>query len=476
MIMKEWVLFALCLLGTSGFEEEDDVLELQDATIDQVLQQYEGLLVEFYAPWCDHCKKLAPELAKAAQRLKMQESPFRIAKMDATANPLSAAKYGIKDYPTLKWFTETVPKVYDGPRGSDGITKWINKQAGVTIHILASVELLNAHIERNEIFVVLFAQQGSKEYKVFEEVAKKFEDFSFGLSTSSEALTAYQVTAPALVMFKAFDDRKVQFTGQFLSQPITEFVKVNRMQWAMPFDDQVADYVFKQKNHIVFVFRSDSKGNEIDAAMREVAAQKKDFIKFTYADLTKESNKRIGDYLGVLPTEQPLAVIVSPIPDGLLKYKLAGGSITAESLRVFVEKYQKKELEPYYKSQEIPANSMEDGVQVLVGKNFESVVMDLTKDVMVEFYAPWCGHCKKLAPEYVQVAAHFKANPNVVIAKMDATANEAIGHSTQGFPTLKFFSTKNKAGVRYDGERTRDGIIKYIEEKGTAKDRSKPEL
>lgn len=39
-------------------------------------------------------------------------------------------------------------------------------------------------------------------------------------------------------------------------------------------------------------------------------------------------------------------------------------------------------------------------LQVVVGKNFDEVVNDDTKDVLLEFYAPWCGHCKSLAPKY----------------------------------------------------------------------------
>lgn len=475
MIMKGLVLFALCLLAAQAYEEEDDVLVLTDADIDQALAEFDGLLVEFYAPWCGHCKKLAPEYAKAAARLKAQDPPVRIAKVDATANTEAAGKYGVQGYPTLKWFVKGLPKDYEGPRDEDGIVGWINKRLGPSVQVLDSLTALNDYIAKSHIAVVLFAQSGSEEAKVFEEVAKGSDDSFFILSTSAEALAAHKVTEPALVIFKKFDELKVQFTGNFRAKRVTDFVKANRMPSTMPFDDKAIDYIFKEQNPIIFVFRSDH-ATDIDEIMRQAAATTKEFIKFCYADLSVESNKRLADYLGVNPKSQPFVMAITPSAEGVLKYQYTEDSITVENLKVYADKYQKKTLQPFYKTAEIPEDPFEEGVRVLVGKNFESVVMDSTKDVMVEFYAPWCGHCKKLAPEYVEVAEHFKSNSNIIIAKIDATANEIQGHGIKGFPTLKFFPSNNKSGVLFEGERSKDALIKYIEEEGTSGSGAKTDL
>eukprot|EP00898_Chlorokybus_atmophyticus_P005809 jgi/Chlat1/6229/Chrsp44S05815 len=106
-------------------------------------------------------------------------------------------------------------------------------------------------------------------------------------------------------------------------------------------------------------------------------------------------------------------------------------------------------------------------VTVLTDATFDAIVKDPTKDVLVEFYAPWCGHCKSLAPEYEKVAATFAADEDVVIANLDADNFRDIGtkYGVEGFPTIKFFPKDNKEGEDYAGGRTPQDFIKFINER-----------
>lgn len=135
---------------------------------------------------------------------------------------------------------------------------------------------------------------------------------------------------------------------------------------------------------------------------------------------------------------------------------------SVEALQVFLADLEAGNLEPYVKSEALPESN--DGpVKVAVGKNFDVVVLNNGKDTLVEFYAPWCGHCKKLTPIFEELGTKLSAE-EVAIVKMDATANDVPPQfEVRGFPTLFWLPKDAKSKpVKYEGGREVDDFVKYI--------------
>jgi protein disulfide isomerase len=117
-------------------------------------------------------------------------------------------------------------------------------------------------------------------------------------------------------------------------------------------------------------------------------------------------------------------------------------SVSVHAIKNFVEEYKSGALRPHLKSEAEPET--QGPVTTLVGTNYDRIVNDPTKDVLVKYYAPWCGHCKSLAPIWEDLGSHVDAINDLVIAKFDATANEVAGVSVKGYPTLIFYPKDNK--------------------------------
>jgi len=85
---------------------------------------------------------------------------------------------------------------------------------------------------------------------------------------------------------------------------------------------------------------------------------------------------------------------------------------------------------------------------------------------MVKFYAPWCGHCKKLAPTWGQLADEYAKEDGVVIAKVDCTVHKSVcdKEGVKGYPTLKMFAGST-AGEKYSGGRDFNALKKFIDGK-----------
>jgi len=112
---------------------------------------------------------------------------------------------------------------------------------------------------------------------------------------------------------------------------------------------------------------------------------------------------------------------------------------------------------------EVPWKEEESDVVHLSEEDFKPFLKK-KKHVLVMFYAPWCGHCKRAKPEMTAAAADFAEDSKVEIAAVDCTTDKSVcsAFEVTGFPTFRYFHYYNKEQKSYDGGRTRKDFVAFM--------------
>jgi protein disulfide-isomerase A1 len=219
--------------------KEEGVLVLTDDNFDEELKNHEFLLVEFYAPWCGHCKKLAPEYAAAAEILAKNDPPFFIGKVDATEQKKLAEKFGVQGFPTLFFFKNGEKQDYTGGRTTDTIVQWILKKSGPPSASI-TCDQLEEKKTANKFVIAYYGSEDDALYKDAHVAYANSED----KITFVHAAEACDGAAPGIVFYRKFEENVMPYSGKADKDSLIEFVKPLMVPTVFEFTEDEIEAVF----------------------------------------------------------------------------------------------------------------------------------------------------------------------------------------------------------------------------------------
>ncbi|KAF8039820.1 hypothetical protein BT93_B2129 [Corymbia citriodora subsp. variegata] len=445
--------------------DDKDVVVLKEGNFSDFVEKNRFVMVEFYAPWCGHCQALAPEYAAAATELKGEE--VVLAKVDAMEEEELAQKYEVQGFPSVYFFVDGVHKPYSGQRTKDAIVTWIRKKTGPGVDNLTTADDAERVLTSEEKVVLGYLNHlKGPESEELAAASRIEDDVNFYQTVSPDVAKLFhidpEVKRPALVILKKEAEKLSLFDGKFEKSAIAEFVFANKLPLVTTFTRESAALIFEspiKKQVLLFATSNDSE--KFVPVFQETARLFKGKLIFVYVEMDNEDvGKPVSDYFGVSGSGPKVLGYTGN--DDSRKFVLEG-EVTLDNIKAFASDFLEEKLKPFYKSDPIPETNDGD-VKVVVGNNFDEIVLDESKDVLLEIYAPWCGHCQSLEPTYNKLAKHLHGIDTLVIAKMDGTTNEHPRAKADGFPTLLFFPAGNKSfdPITVDTDRTVVALYKFL--------------
>ncbi|XP_073917347.1 protein disulfide-isomerase A4 isoform X3 [Castor canadensis] len=563
-------------------KEENGVLVLNDANFDNFVADKDTVLLEFYAPWCGHCKQFAPEYEKIARTLKDNDPPIAVAKVDATSASMLASRFDVSGYPTIKILKKGQAVDYEGSRTQEeivakvkeisqpnwtpppevtlvltkdnfdevvsdadiilvefyapcfllagvdtarnlllstrrpprssasvlpqslwpksmplqrqnwprGIVDYMIEQSGPPSKEILTLKQVQEFLKDGDDVIIIGVFQGDSDpaYQQYQDAANNLrEDYKFHHTFSTEIAKFLKVSLGKLVVMQPekFQSKYEPRSRVMDVQGSTEAsaIKEHVLKHALPLvghrktTNEAKRYT---KRPLVVVYYSVDFSFDYRAATQfwrnKVLEVAKDFPEYTFAIADEEDYVTEVKDLGLSESGEDVNAAI--LDENGKKFAMEPEEFDSDTLREFVTAFKKGKLKPVVKSQPVPKNK--GPVKVVVGKTFDAIVMDPKKDVLIEFYAPWCGHCKQLEPVYTSLAKKYKGQKNLVIAKMDATANDITSehYKVEGFPTIYFAPSGDKKNpIKFEGgDRDLEHLSKFIDEHATKWSRTKEEL
>jgi protein disulfide-isomerase A1 len=246
------------------------------------------------------------------------------------------------------------------------------------------------------------------------------DSWEFMHTDDVSVLEHFGMSGAGIVVLRNFDEPVVHFSGNSIGD-LKNFTASHSNARLINFDEDSIESIFGKKQNALMLFSND-KDADYHRVFAEAAEKLQGKILFVKSTTTDGIQQKLADYVGVDAKTAPTIRLVEFANDDIQKYKFEGSlaDLSVDAVNQFIDEFKEGKLKAFMKSEPIPEDN-NGPVKTLVGHNWNDIVADPTKDVLVKYYAPWCGHCKSLAPIWTELGQFVEGLDDVVIAKMDST-------------------------------------------------------
>jgi protein disulfide isomerase len=490
-------------------------------SVEKFIKTNPNVAIMFYAPWCYFCQRAIPEWKRAVTVMKGNDPKVCFAQANAMKlEEEYHSKFEIDGFPhfiqvvdgTLHGFHKRVAPT------SQVLQQWIGSMYNQD-HVIADQDALEVFshdfLESSTRVVLGIYEKGTPERDTYVKLTRHFEDTLFAEVDSTERAESFvkawietkhesdvaktpkkeDLKVPGVLVLTKHSGYEV-YTGDLqdlnalnlfidlYSHPLVQNVDQFDFDTSTQSTDirTHADGTVSKTPALLVLFHSASGDREKVPWFTEAATLCRQKLLSVHAVTnTVAPNPARGSRSGMLATKHgvrhdqvlPVVRIAEVTPTGVTKYRPEEEVQNAAQVVSFVEAWSNKEVKPYYKSLPAPDPLPKGRLYEVVADSWHDLMKE-DKDIFVNCFAPWCGHCQHLKPSWQELQKTTKYVETLRVVFFDATQNDLPdGIHVQGYPTILFFPAPKDGSPRPSskayrgGSRTVPDFLKFMHSHAT---------
>ncbi|KAG5759700.1 hypothetical protein H9Q72_012179 [Fusarium xylarioides] len=456
----------LLLLTYSTFVWTHSVSDLGEDDFFDLVNSDNLALVLFVTPSCVECDEITTQFEQAVDL-----SPkTRFVRVDCSTDGKVCDDVGVLHVPEVRLSRGRGRlTIYRGDLDTSAYYNPLSLEKFSTKHLVyyrllsfierqhgpAVLELSDANYDEfsspDYVSIVAFIDDQDKDLiELYSQVAEQLRgEYAFAISHNSSRANDEGVTRPGILLLSTFDERRISYEGPFDHDALQLFSR----KYGTPLIGELHPEVYA----------SFAETNLPLAQILVASPTERDHL----VDLLYPLARRFSSVLTFVTVDSnryPQRAAILNLADGTKlgfaienvtsteKFPLKAGSVNAESITGFVQDFVAGKLKPEVRSQPVPVKQQGLCIE-LVGDTFRETAFDDTRDVLVEFYTPWCDYCLQSHDVLEELAVHYRdigLSDKISVAKIDVSSND-VPELITGYPTLKLYPAGGHPPVTFQG-------------------------